>query len=193
MSGVGRDDGRELAAALAAVRHADPGVADAQVEEFRARIIGFVEAHPDALHRSCLRGHLTASAVVFDAAEDRVLLMHHAKLRRWLQPGGHVDGQGDLAAAARREATEETGIEGLEVVEPAVDLDIHRIPARGDEPAHDHLDVRFVVRAPHDAVVVPNHESTELRWFSIADLDGLDVDPGLVRMVRAARRRLIAR
>ena len=97
-------------------------------------MLAFVDAHPDALWRSCAEGHLTGSALVVDAAAERVLLLFHRKVRRWLQPGGHVDGDANLAGVALREATEETGIEGLRVVVPAIDLDIHEFRRRRASP-----------------------------------------------------------
>lgn len=177
----------ELEIAVGHVRRALPG--DAAVEAFRERMLRFAADRPHALLRTCLEGHFTASAVILDHSGGRVLLMHHAKLGRWLQPGGHVDGEGDLARAALREAAEETGIVGLEVIEPAVDLDIHTIPGRGDEPEHAHLDVRFLIRAPAGSALDANHESTDLQWFAFDDLRQLDVDGGLLRMVDAARLR----
>lgn len=148
----------------------------------RDRVVEFCSAHDDALHRSCLAGHLTGSAIVVDAERDQTLLLHHAKLDRWLQPGGHADGDGNLAAVALREATEETGIADLQVVVPALDIDIHTIPARGDEPEHLHLDVRFLVLAPDDAEVSHNHESLSARWADVDD-GAVTASPELSRAV----------
>jgi 8-oxo-dGTP pyrophosphatase MutT (NUDIX family) len=145
-------------------------------------MLAFVDAHPDALHRSCLEGHLTGSALVVDAAAERVLLLFHRKLQRWLQPGGHVDGDANLAAAAQREASEETGIHGLRVVVPPLDLDIHEVRPPG-EPPHLHLDVRYLVMAPAGAVGRGNHESEALRWVRAAEVADLDLDAGTVRLL----------
>jgi 8-oxo-dGTP pyrophosphatase MutT (NUDIX family) len=153
---------------------------DVEQERLRVEMVRFAEEHPDALLRSCEAGHFTGSALVVDE-HHRVLLMLHAKAGLWLQPGGHADGEGDLAAVALREATEETGIEGLRVLTPAVDLDIHEFQPRG-APSHTHLDVRYVVLAPPGSEVRGNHESEELRWVGVDELPEYGVDAGLVRL-----------
>ena len=157
--------------------------ADAQQAEVRRMMLAFLHEHPDALDRTCVPGHFTASALVVADDAERFVVLHHTKLRRWLQPGGHVDGSSNMAAAAWREATEETGLEGLAVVVPVVDLDIHRVEPPAEAP-HDHLDLRFVVLAPAGAELAGNHESTDIRWATPDDLDALDVDDGLRRLVR---------
>jgi 8-oxo-dGTP pyrophosphatase MutT (NUDIX family) len=130
--------------------------------------------------------------VVLSAAGDQVLLLHHRKLRRWLQPGGHAEaGERSGEAVALREAREETGIEGLTLHPTAprpLDVDVHPIPARGDEPAHQHLDLRYLVIAPRDASLLRlAAEARALRWFTWEELATLDLDPGLRRALRAAR------
>lgn len=135
----------------------------------RREILEFCARHDDALHRTCVDGHLTGSALVVDPSRSASLLIHHAKLDRWLQPGGHADGDGDLGRVALREAAEETGLKGLSLVLPAIDLDIHEIPARADEPAHLHLDVRFLVLAPDGSEPDHNHEALDARWVTTAD------------------------
>jgi 8-oxo-dGTP pyrophosphatase MutT (NUDIX family) len=137
--------------------------------DVRRRMLDFCGEHPDALQRSCRPGHLTGSGLVVDPSRSASLLIRHVKLDRWLQPGGHADGDGDLGRVALREAAEETGLSGLSLVLPAIDLDIHEIPERGDEPAHVHLDVRFVVLAPAGAEARHNHEATDARWVTAAD------------------------
>lgn len=125
---------------------------------------------PQAFLRSCLAGHFTGSAWLVSRDGQRALLMHHRKLDRWLQPGGHADGDVDLARVALREAEEESGLSDL-IVDPAVfDIDRHRIPARGEEPEHWHYDVRYVVRAVGSEVCVGNAEAFALAWRDIAEL-----------------------
>jgi len=175
----------ELAEARAAVAGARPG--DAGHEAARRQIITFLDAHPDALHRSCRTGHLTGSALVVDPSTRKVLLLFHAKVQRWLQPGGHADGDANLAHVALREAAEETGIDGLRVVTPAVDLDVHVFHhAAGTEPDHLHLDVRHLVLAPPGAQAATNHESESHAWVGDDDLGRYDLDEGTVRLARAA-------
>ncbi len=156
---------------------------DPEQRVIRDRMLAFARTHPDALHRTCIPGHFTASALVVERGSERFVMLHHTKLRRWLQPGGHVDGSSNMPAAALREATEETGIDGLQVALPPIDLDIHRVEPPG-EPAHDHLDIRFLVLAPPGSRLAPNHESTDMRWVTMSDLDSLDADLGIHRLAR---------
>ena len=152
----------------------------------RERILGFMDEHPDALVRSCLQGHLTASGLILDASGERALLTHHKELNRWLQLGGHVDGSGDLSGSALREGIEESGIPDLTVDAQPVDLDIHTIPARGAEPEHLHLDVRFLLHAPPGAKEVISDESNDLAWVAPSDLAEYATDDSVVRLFRLA-------
>jgi 8-oxo-dGTP pyrophosphatase MutT (NUDIX family) len=166
--------------------------ADAKEAADLTEILAFLDRHPQPFDRGILEGHLTGSAVVVSATGDRVLLLHHRKLRRWLQPGGHAEPgerQGELVAL--REAREETGIEGLALHPSArrpLDVDVHPIPARGAEPAHRHLDLRYLVVAPRDASLRRHvAEARALRWFTWEELVTVDLDLGLRRALRAAR------
>jgi 8-oxo-dGTP pyrophosphatase MutT (NUDIX family) len=169
---------------LALARRHIEGAADGQPGT-RERILRFLDDHPDALWRSCAEGHLTGSAAVVQPGGPHVLVLLHTKVGRWLQPGGHADGDGDLAAVALREATEETGIDGLRVVRPAIDLDVHTFVAPG-EPTHLHLDARFLVVAPAGAEPRGNEESRALRWATPTELIGLGADAGLLRLAHRA-------
>ena len=158
-----------------------------------ARIRAFVARHPDPFDRRIREGHLTGSALVVSAVGDAVLLLHHRKLERWLQPGGHGDpGETSGEQVALREALEETGIAGLALHPGAprpLDVDVHDIPARGDEPAHEHLDLRYLVVAPAGAAIAPAlAEMRDLRWFAWDDVDALGPDRGLRRALGKARR-----
>lgn len=145
----------------------------------------FIAAHPDCLWRTCLEGHLTASAWIVDAARTRTLLTHHRKLDRWFQLGGHVDGEADLAAAALREAREESGLTRLRLVSPEIfDVDRHCIPARGAEPEHWHFDVRFLIEADPAEPLGISEESKDLAWVRLEEVAALNPSGSIARMVR---------
>lgn len=161
-------------------RPVDPG----QVA-YRQAMLDFIDRFPwDAHLRSRLEGHLTASALVVDSGFSKVLLLHHKKLGKWLQPGGHCDGDANLPGVALRECREETGIEGLEVDPRPIDLDIHPIPARPEAPAHLHFDTRFLVVAPPGAIPRQNHESEDLRFFERHQALEIAGDDSLRRLIR---------
>lgn len=159
---------------------------DGRQAEARAFVLEWIDAHPDALLRSCLAGHLTASTLLLDAAGERALLTLHRKLGRWLQLGGHCDGNGNLAGSALREGLEESGIAGLEIDPQLIDLDCHRIPARPGEPEHWHLDARFLARAPAGAEPRLSAESKALRWFAPRELATVTSDDSVVRLFALA-------
>jgi 8-oxo-dGTP pyrophosphatase MutT (NUDIX family) len=148
-------------------------------------IIRFVEAHTDCLLRTCAPGHLTGSAWIIDAPRRRVLLTHHRKLNKWLQPGGHADGDSDLLAVALREAREETGLTRFTLVSSAVfDVDRHWIPPRGATPGHWHHDLRFLIEADPAEPLVISDESHDLAWVELAQVTGLNPEESMLRMVR---------
>ena len=152
-------------------------------EEAKELFIGFAFDHADCCERTLPLGHFTGSAWLVSADGERVLLTHHRKLDRWLQLGGHADGDSDLAAVALREAEEESGLRDLSVEGDVFDLDRHLIPARGDEPGHWHYDVRFVVRARGSEDFTVGDESHDLAWRSISELAGdSSVDESVRRM-----------
>jgi 8-oxo-dGTP pyrophosphatase MutT (NUDIX family) len=176
-----------------------------QLARFAAMLEDYARRHPGeapvlARYRACLErgseafgrsggdGHFTGSAWLVSRDGASVLLTHHRKLGRWLQLGGHADGDTDIARVALREAEEESGLSGLRLEPAILDLDCHRIPARGAEPEHFHYDVRFVVRATCAGRFVVGDESHALAWRDIA---GLAADPATdASMVRMARKYL---
>jgi 8-oxo-dGTP pyrophosphatase MutT (NUDIX family) len=160
-------EGPSLASALARYGQRWPAEADT-VAAFTALAREHDDAH--AYRRERVEGHFTGSAWVVSADGTRTLLMHHRKLDRWLQPGGHADGDTDLARVALREAQEETGLRDLVLEGGVFDLDRHAIPARGTEPQHWHYDVRFVVRATGDEAFVVSEESHALEWRAVVDV-----------------------
>ncbi len=144
-----------------------------------------VEAHSDCCKRSCLPGHFTASAWLVSGDGQRALLTHHRKLGLWVQPGGHADGQADLAAVALQEAGEESGLAGLCREGGVFDLDHHWIPRYFGEPAHWHYDVRFVVRATSGEAPVVSEESLALAWRPVSWLaSSPGVDASVQRMAQ---------
>jgi 8-oxo-dGTP pyrophosphatase MutT (NUDIX family) len=164
-----------------------------------ARIRALVLEHADCFDRTCRPGHVTASAWVTTPERDRVLLVHHRKLDRWLQPGGHADGQSDVPAAALREAHEESGLPELRLVAgnsvelTPLDLDVHIIPARTNaageiiEDAHEHHDVRFLIIAAGDLTPQVSEESHDVRWFTAEELHTATDEESVLRMWRKSR------
>ncbi|MCB9761914.1 MAG: NUDIX hydrolase [Alphaproteobacteria bacterium] len=134
-------------------------------------------------------GHFTASAFVLSPDRSALLLIHHKKLGRWLQPGGHVDPEDpDLCAAARREAAEETGQRDLPAAVPGIfDVDIHDIPPLKGEPAHQHFDVRFLFQATSRAVTQTD-EVAGVRWVPLEQVSLAESDESVMRAVRKIRR-----
>lgn len=162
---------------------------DAHEAAMVADTIRFTETHADCLLRSCVPGHLTGSAWIVDATRTRTLLTHHRKLDKWLQLGGHADGDPDLVAVALREAKEESGLSRLRVVSAELfDVDRHWIPPRKTEPGHYHYDLRFLIEAdPNEPLTVTN-ESKDLAWVDVASVASLNPEESMLRMVRKTSR-----
>lgn len=146
--------------------------------------IRFVASTPECFERTWLAGHVTASAWVVDPTSTHVLLLHHAKLAKWMQPGGHADGNPDVMAVARQEVLEEAGLDKLHLAFSGIfDLDIHAIPQRGSVGEHLHYDVRFAFRST-SAAIVGNHESTALAWIPFHNLNQVTQEQSILRMAK---------
>ena len=148
------------------------------------------DGEADPFTRDRLEGHFTASCWLVDSSGERVLLTHHRKLDRWLQLGGHADGDRDLARVALREAEEESGLDGLQVEPMIFDLDRHWIPERGDVPGHWHYDVRYIVRAGANEDYVVSDESHDLAW---RDIERIAEDAGEDDSMRRMATKWLAR
>ncbi|WP_328679201.1 NUDIX hydrolase [Streptomyces sp. NBC_00343] len=155
--------------------------------DLRQAYLDHLAAHPDGMWKSCHAGHVTASALVIDPEQGRVLLTLHKKLRMWLQMGGHCEPEDtSLEEAALREATEESGITGLTLLPGGpVRLDRHPIPP----PCHCHYDVQYAVLAPPGAVQEISDESLDLRWFPYDEVPAV-ADESVLRLLEATRARL---
>jgi len=175
-------DRHTLRAALAALDLTQSPAED----DCRRRMIELLDTTPDCFQRTSFPGHFTGSALVVSADGSRALLHHHRFLDKWLQFGGHCDGDENVLAVAVREAEEESGISGLIMTsQKPFDLDIHPIPEnpKRGEPPHFHYDIRWVLIAPENAQFRVSDESNELRWFTPDEMLALPVDDSLVRLV----------
>ena len=142
--------------------------------------------------RDCFPGHITSSAWIVSRESGAVLLTHHRKLERWLQLGGHADGESDVLASARREAEEESGLREFSAIPrpgrcESLDLDVHDIPARASEPLHQHHDIRFLFDVSEvQAIRHQENESKEVRWFTAHEIETRFDEESLLRMARKA-------
>jgi len=152
---------------------------------FLKQTIDFVERNDRFWQRSNLEGHLTGSAWVLSEEGDAALLLHHVKLDRWLQPGGHADDtDASIIETARREAIEECGIKDPGLHAPVIfDLDVHEIPAIGHEPAHFHFDLRFLFFVKKDTELTRNLlETKAVAWVQVHELSAETTPQSIRRM-----------
>ena len=148
-------------------------------------LVRFVETESNCFDRSLQIGHITGSAWIVDRSRTKSLLTHHSKLDRWLQLGGHADGDPDVLRVAMREAREESGLEDIDPVTDGIfDVDVHPIPARDMEPRHLHYDVRFLLEADATAPLVISSESKDLTWIPLTDIERLTDERSISRITR---------
>jgi 8-oxo-dGTP pyrophosphatase MutT (NUDIX family) len=153
------------------------------------RIIAFVKDTVAPFDRSTAKGHITSSAIVMSEDGERFFVLHHRKLDRWLQPGGHSDpDDASTLATAMREAHEETGLNDLAPANNGaiLDVDAHDIPARGAEAAHVHYDIRYLLITGGGDAAHNIEEAAGARWVTAGELDDLDVDASLRRALHKA-------
>jgi 8-oxo-dGTP pyrophosphatase MutT (NUDIX family) len=156
---------------------------DPEEQVYKERMLEFIKQHADCFERSLAEGHFTGSAWLLNHDKSRALLMHHTKLDQWFQLGGHCDGDSDILAVALKEAQEESGINNIiPVSEDIFDIDIHRIPAFGNNKEHYHYDVRFLLQVNGLDEIVQNRESKELRWISTDRKELPTTSRSIVRM-----------
>lgn len=154
-------------------------------KRFKDDMLVFLNRYDDCFERTLAVGHFTASCWFLDKTGDSALLTHHAKLNRWLQLGGHCDGNPNLLAVALKEAQEESGIEHIVPVSTEIfDIDIHLIPASKKEKAHYHYDVRFLLQVASDEKIVCSKESHDLRWFTNNTVALPNVNSSVQRMFK---------
>lgn len=161
---------------------------DPAQDSMRHAVLAFLAARPDGCLRECVPGHVTASALVLDHTGSKAVLTLHPRFGRWLQLGGHCEPtDDDIVSAALREATEESGIDGLRIEPVPAALHVHPVTCSLGVPTR-HLDMQFIAHAPPDAEIACSDESLDLRWWP---LDGLpdDVDFGLTQLAQTARNR----
>jgi len=157
---------------------------------FVARACRFVAAHTDCFERELAQGHVTGSAWVVNPDRTMALILHHRKLDQWFQPGGHADGDNDIVRVALKETSEETGIEPshIRLVSEAIfDVDIHKIPATHQDPAHLHFDIRFLVEMDDDIPIPGNDESHDIRWVQLYEVSRYNNNRSTYRMVEKSR------
>lgn len=144
-------------------------------DTLRNAVLAFLAARDDACLRACVPGHITASALVLDDTGEQVLLTLHPRLGRWVQLGGHCeDSDADILGAALREATEESGVDGLRLSPDLAAINVHALTCSLGVPTR-HLDLQFVAHAPAGAQIAVSDESVDLRWWPIDALpDGTD-------------------
>lgn len=137
-------------------------------------------------------GHVTGSAWIVNPEYSRVVLLHHGKLGKWVQPGGHCDGQSDVLAVSLRETEEETGLQSTPAGAGIFDIDVHEIPEYWNTPAHLHFDVRYLLVADSAQEVLCSHESKAVRWVSLEEALELSGEESVARMVRKTRQLVTA-
>jgi 8-oxo-dGTP pyrophosphatase MutT (NUDIX family) len=159
--------------------------ADERERHMTTVAIDFIRSNPDCFERSLLKGHVTGSAWIVNPERTHILLIHHVKLNKWFQPGGHCDGDADVLSVAMKEANEETGLDVTPVSREIFDIDNHTILQKGDIPKHWHYDIRFLMEAKKEQEILPNnHETISVRWIELERVAQFNATESILRMLR---------
>lgn len=162
---------------------------DAEEATHRERMLQLVDAPADCFGRDRFSpGHFTASAFIVSPNRAQTLLIFHRKLKRWLQPGGHVEAaDATILDAVRREVAEEVGLTDLPLALAGIfDLDIHPIPASKQDPSHEHFDVRFAFVAP-SLQFAAGDDALSARWFDLSAVNEETSDRSVMRAIEKLR------
>ena len=165
---------------------------DAQEEAHKVALLALLNGTDHCFERHHFPGHVTGSALLLSPDNQQTLMTHHKALNKWLQFGGHADGDIHIRNVALREAQEESGILAIEYLKPEIfDIDVHPIPAseKRNEPAHYHYDIRYLLRATTLTYAISD-ESNTLQWFTPEQVDALQPQESILRMVRKWRQYL---
>ena len=150
---------------------------------FKKQIIDFVARNEIFLGTRNMAGHLTGSAWIINYDRSKVLLTHHKSLNKWLQTGGHTEDGENVKDAAIREATEESGLTSLKFLSDRIfDIDVHRIPAKGEKPEHYHYDIRFIFEADDKEEIKVSHESIDVKWAELDEIERFNNSESIIRM-----------
>ena len=151
------------------------------IPRFKSLIVNF----PNCFQRSLISGHMTASSWIIDATGTVALLVHHKNLNRWLQPGGHADGEENILKVSFKEAEEETGLKSLKLIRSEIfDIDIHLIPKHNDVQSHYHFDIRYLFSADINEIHSNGEQSYKIQWVPLSEVKKItESNPSIVRMV----------
>ena len=157
-------------------------------EKTISRYRTFISNNENCFERTLLKGHITCAAWIIDLTQTKALLTHHRKLNKWLQLGGHADGDSDVHRVAAREANEESGIDSLKLLSREIlDIDIHKIPERKNVPEHLHYDARFLFQVTDNENYQVSNESYDLAWVPIEKIQNYTTEESIIRMISKAK------
>lgn len=154
------------------------------------RLIIFIHENSDCFIRSNLSGHITGSSFIVNKNRSHTLLVHHAKLNKWLQPGGHADGETNIFEVALREAKEETGLNSFASISQnnqIFDIDIHEIPKHKNIQSHYHYDIRYIFEADMSEQIIISEESHDVKWIDFKEIESYSTDDSVIRMINKVR------